>query len=329
MKTLKTIIYLLLILQSSSIIFADADTANPAKTQKPCGFPDNMNCFENRQIADAEMVNANFKALLETNKKLIKILCSFHPNLEICPQTTNIFRNSLGMTFTRIPAGSFIMGSPEDEPGRENDEIQHKVIITKDYFMQTTVITQGQWMSLMNNNPSIYNSCGNNCPVDNISWYDTQDFIKKLNNLGEGTYRLPTEAEWEYAARAGTQTPFFWGECLSDYANYNGNETVSECPKSVFRNTPLPVSSFLPNAWGLYDVHGTIWEWCQDYKADYSKETVTDPTGPKSGQIRIHRGGGFVSPEKNCRSAFRPAMEPDFKNNTFGARLVCSPNSER
>ena len=330
MKTLKTIIYLLLILQSSSIIFADADPANPAKTQKPCGFPDNMNCFENRQIADAEMVNANFKALLETNKKLIKILCSFHPNLEICPQTTNIFRNSLGMTFTRIPAGSFIMGSPEDEPLRANDETQHQVTISKDFFMQTTEVTQGQWNVIMGSNPSNFYSCGDNCPVENVSWNDIQVFIKKMNTRNEGTYRLPTEAEWEYSARAGTQTPFSFGLCLtSNQANFDGNHPFSECPKSDFRGTTIPVASFDPNAWGIYDMHGNVTEWCNDRYGQFYSDSVTDPIGPTTGSTHVVRGGRWQGGAYLCRSARRAKVTPDYLHIDLGFRLVLDSSSDQ
>ena len=324
MKTLKTIIYLLLILQSSSIIFADADTTNPAKTQKPCGFPDDMNCFENRQIADAEMVNANFKALLETNKKLIKILCSFHPNLEVCPQTKTFFKNSLGMIFMQIPAGTFIMGSPEDESERTNDETQHQVTISKHFYMQTTEITQAQWKAIMNNNPSYFSNCGDNCPVENVSFNDIKSFVDKLNTKGDGTYRLPTEAEWEYAARAGTQTPFFIGQCLpTNSANYNGIMPFFGCPQGENRNTTLPVASFVPNAWGLYDMHGNIAEFCKDrYEYNYPSDSVIDPIGPSTGSTYVVRGGRWNGPAWICRSARRTKVEPDYKAGDLGFRLV-------
>jgi formylglycine-generating enzyme required for sulfatase activity len=328
MKTLKTIIYLLLILQSSSIIFADADTANPAKTQKPCGFPDDMNCFENRQIADAEMVNANFKALLETNKKLIKFICNDHPFLDFCPDTKT-FTNSIGMTFVEIPAGKFLMGIADGN----SVHTQHWVTISKPFFMQTTEITQGQWKKLMGKNPSFFSSCGDNCPVENISWYDVQEFIEKINEREPGTYRLPTEAEWEYSARAGTETLFFFGDCLlTSQANYNPidpteGHPIEGCPTGMKIGKTLPVASFSHNSWGLYDMHGNVWEWCQDwFNADYySTDPVFDPIGPSSGTTKVNRGGGWPHGASHCIPGLRGRDTPESKKSWRGARLVYLP----
>ena len=334
MKTIKTIFYVLIILQTATFIFADTDPTNPAKTKKPCGFPDDMNCFENRQIADAEMVNANYKALLERIQELTQIVCSYNPNHKICPDTQRIFRNSLGMTFMRIPAGTFMMGSPEDEPDREpilpgrgrTDETQHEVTISNDFFMQTTEITQLQWKTVMGDNPSYYSECGDNCPVEHISWDDVHIFIDKLNNRNEGTYRLPTEAEWEYTARAGTQTPYFFGECLSDSkANCNFSESTNGCPIGELRGKTIFVASFFPNAWGIYDMHGNVWEWCQDWYGQYPTTQISDPTGPSSGSLKVYRGGSWDVNANRCRSAFRNRWTSDIRAGTLGARLVYSP----
>jgi len=327
MKTIKIIIILLIICQTATLIFADTDPANPAKTKKPCGFPDDMNCFENRQIADAEMVNANYKALLERIQELTQIVCSYNPNHKICPDTQRIFRNSLGMTFMRIPAGTFMMGSPEDEPGRQNDETLHQVTITKDFFMQTTEVTQGQWKQVMGSNPSYFSNCGENCPVERVSWNDAQEFIEKVNNNNGGTYRLPTEAEWEYSARAGTQTPFFSGECISsEQVNYNGIYPLSGCPKGEDRGKTTPVALFQPNTWGLYDMHGNVWNWCQDwYSPNYPIEPVSDPKGPSSGTLKVRRGGSFVSNASDNRCAKRRNSLPEISYSYVGLRLVYSP----
>ena len=221
------------------------------------------------------------------------------------------FTNSLGMEFALISPGTFLMGSPESEEDRSDDETQHEVTLTQGYYLQTTEVTQGQWQAVMGNNPSHFKNCGENCPVENISWEDVQAFIQKLNQQERDyQYRLPTEAEWEYAARASTTTPFSFGNTLStDQANYDSNRTTQ-------------VKSFPPNAWGLYDMHGNVWEWCQDWYGDYPSDSVTDPQGPPSGDHRVLRGGSWVSSARLCRSAVRLWGTPGDRHYRFGFRLV-------
>ena len=238
------------------------------------------------------------------------------------------FTNSIGMEFVRIPSGSFTMGSPKDEPGRWDDETpQHRVTLTRDFFMGTTEVTQGQWKAMMGNNPSHFDKCGDACPVEQVSWNDVQEFIKKLNSLDGRRYRLPTEAEWEYAARAGTETPFTYGRCLStDQANYRGNYPLSGCDKGEYRERTIPVGSLdAPNAWGLHDMHGNVHEWCQDWFGDYPSGSVTDPTGPSSGSYRVLRGGGWSFQARYCRSAARGGSSPSYRKSDFGFRLALSP----
>ena len=216
------------------------------------------------------------------------------------------------------------MGSPPDEPERFNNETQHKVTLTNGYYMQTTEVTQGQWRAVMGNNPSGFKECGDDCPVERVSWYDIQNFMKKLNKQeGVSTYRLPTEAEWEYAARAGTITPFSFGDCLSkDQANYDGDNSLTGCPKGEYRGKTVPVGSFPPNAWGLYDMHGNVWEWCQDWYGKYPEESVTDPVGPGGGEFRVLRGGSWINDGWNVRSAFRFRREPGFRFRFHGFRFA-------
>jgi len=217
------------------------------------------------------------------------------------------FTNNLGMEFVYIKPGTFMMGSPSSESKRESDERQHRVTLTRGFYIQTTEVTQGQWERVMGNNPSRFKNCGDNCPVENVSWKDCQAFIRKLNRM-EGTdkYRLPTEAEWEYACRAGTDTPFSFGRCLStDQANYDGNYPMPGCSKGEYRKTTVRSASFPPNPWGLYDMHGNVWEWCEDRYGDYPSGSVTDPTGPSSGSYRVFRGGSWYSHARSCRSANR------------------------
>jgi formylglycine-generating enzyme required for sulfatase activity len=231
---------------------------------------------------------------------------------------------TLGAQFVLIPAGTFMMGSPGNEPGRDNDETQHQVTISRPFYMQTTEVTQGQWKRVMGNNPSHFQNCGDDCPVEKVSWNDVQDFIRRLNQL-EGTdkYRLPTEAQWEYAARAGSTTPFHTGSCLStDQANYDGNYPQSGCPKGEYRQKPVRVGSFPPNAWGLHDMHGNVWEWVQDWKGDYPYGSVTDPEGPSSGSSRVFRGGSWINIAGYCRSANRNDVAPGDRNDLLGFRLL-------
>jgi len=257
--------------------------------------------------------------------------------------------NSLGMEFVYIPPGEFMMGSPKDEPGRGSnerlhDERLHKVVLSQGFYMQTTEVTQGQWKKVMGENPSRFKNCGDDCPVEKISWNDVQKFIKKLNRyIGDynypfpqvenityikilnGTqYYLPTEAQWEYACRAGTQTPFAFGKCLStDQANYYGKRPLSGCAKGKYRGKTIPIASFSPNAWGLYDMHGNVWEWCQDrYVRLYPQGVVTDPVGPASGKSRVLRGGSWSNSARDCRAANRDWLDPDDRFDSIGFRLV-------
>jgi len=236
--------------------------------------------------------------------------------------------NSIGMKFVYIEPGSFDMGSPSDEPERYDNETQHKVTLTQGYYMQTTEVTQKQWRSVMgdNNNPSKFKECGDKCPVEKVSWNDVQKFIKKLNKKeGVSTYRLPTEAEWEYAARAGTTTPFSLGDgkCLStDQANYRGTHPMPGCPKGEYREETVPVASFQPNGWGLYDMHGNVYEWCQDWYGDYPNGSVTNPVGPRVGEDRVMRGGGWNDLGRFVRSADRYWDVPGDRWHNIGFRLA-------
>jgi len=249
-------------------------------------------------------------------------------NSTTAPQTApaSPITNSIGMKFVYIEPGSFDMGSPSDEPGRRNNEIQHKVILTQGYYMQTTEVTQGQWRSVMGNNPSRFKDCGDKCPVEKISWDDVQKFIKKLNQKeGVSIYRLPTEAEWEYAARAGTTTPFSLGDgkCLStDQANYDGRFPMPDCPNGEYREKTVPVASFQPNGWGLYDMHGNVREWCQDWYGKYPEGSVINPAGPRDGVSRVMRGGGWFYNGRFVRSAYRNGSEPGYRWYNDGFRLA-------
>jgi len=239
------------------------------------------------------------------------------------------FTNSIGMTFVPIPAGTFMMGSPTSESLRYSNETLHQVTLTKSFYMQTTEVTQGQWKAVMGSNPSYFSNCGDNCPVDTVSWDDCQSFISKLNQKeGATKYRLPTEAEWEYACRAGTTTPFSTGSCLStSQANYDGNYPYTGCPSGTDRKAPVLVKSFSPNAWGLYDMHGNVWEWCSDWYGDYPGNAVTDPDGSSNGTARVLRGGCYINLALYCRSANRNWRKPGFSDDGLGFRVAIDSSS--
>ncbi|MBW2664167.1 MAG: formylglycine-generating enzyme family protein [Deltaproteobacteria bacterium] len=234
--------------------------------------------------------------------------------------------SSINYKMVYISPGTFMMGSPSSEPKRDSDERQHKVALTKDFYMGVTEITQSQWRQIMGNNPSKFK--GDNLPVEQVSWNDCQEFIRKLNQQeGGNKYRLPTEAEWEYACRAGTTTPFYTGNCIStDQANYDGNYPMPECSKGRYRKKTIEVASFPPNAWGLYDMHGNVWEWCQDWYEDYQGDHVTDTEEPFSGSYRrVDRGGGWNDGARRCRSANRYYNTPANRYDDLGFRLARTP----
>jgi len=237
-------------------------------------------------------------------------------------------RNSLGMEFVLIPAGTFIMGSPSGEAHRNPKELQHKVTITRPFYMQTTEVTLKQWRALMKRRFLGRRRGKGNMPVTKVSWYDCMKFIKKLNTLNEGSYRLPTEAEWEYACRAGSRTAYSWGETIdctrAMYGNSYGNNQCMDHIRAMglANNGPAPVKSFPPNAWGLYDMHGNVWEWCQDWYGDYPSGPVVDPKGPNSGDEKVRRGGSWFKYGYSCRSANRAFGRPPTRYTTTGFRLV-------
>jgi formylglycine-generating enzyme required for sulfatase activity len=225
------------------------------------------------------------------------------------------FTNSLQMKFVRIEAGEFDMGTPPAEAGHYPEETLHHVRITKPFLMGSTPVTQAQWTAVMGNNPSLFH--GDRLPVENVSWDDAVAFCGKLSQKEGKHYRLPTEAEWEYACRAGTKTAFSFGDDegkLGDYAWYFGNSGT----------TTHEVGTRKPNPWGLYDMHGNVWQWCSDFYGAYQGDE-TDPKGPKQGSdttSRVLRGGSWDIDPWVCRSGFRIWNAPGYRDLNFGFRLV-------
>jgi len=209
-----------------------------------------------------------------------------------------------------IPAGKFKMGSPESEKGRREYETQHEVTLTKPFYMGKHEVTQEQWESVMGNNPSSRTK-GAKLPITDVSWEDCQEFIEKLNANTKGVYRLPSEAEWEYACRAGTTTKYSYGDSL----------TKSDA--NIAGDSKKAVGSYKPNAFGLYDMHGYVREWCEDWYSDYPAGAVTDPKGPATGKSRVLRGGSFNCSVLNARSSSRNAGTPSSRfNYVAGFRLA-------
>lgn len=252
------------------------------------------------------------------------------------------FVNKVGIPFVRINPGSFDMGSPESENGRKWYEWQHRVILTRSYYMSATEITQTQWIAVMGTNPSFFQECGGNCPVESVSYQDCLDFIQALNQLEKTNgYRLPTEAEWEYACRAGSPQAFTNGDItvldcgldpnLDKVGWYCGNSGLKE--PVVHMLTPHPAGAKQPNAWGLYDMHGNVNEWVMDacklrgifrtgiFNDAYTKDKTTDPISI-SGPNRIFRGGSWSTNAKQCRSASRGSFKPTAKRSYIGFRIV-------
>jgi formylglycine-generating enzyme required for sulfatase activity len=221
--------------------------------------------------------------------------------------------------FVLIKGGTFMMGSPKSEVDRGSDETQHEVRVS-DFAMCRYAVTQEEWRMVTGSNPSYFK--GDNLPVENVNWDDCQAFINRLNQKTGRMYRLPTEAEWEYACRAGTITPFNTGENLTtDQANYNGDYPYHNYPKGECRGKTVPVDHFETNGYGLYNMHGNVWEWCGDWYGGYPSEPQVDPRGPAEGAYRVLRGGSWLDFGRYCRSAHRRRSGPGYRHGN-GFRLA-------
>jgi sulfatase modifying factor 1 len=230
---------------------------------------------------------------------------------------------SVHQVFRWIAPGRFRMGSPADEVERGSAEVPHEVTLSKGYWIADTACTQAFWLAVWPVNPSHFQEDGNN-PVENVAWHDAQRFIAELNRRLPGLYaRLPTEAEWEYACRAGTTTPFSFGKQITpEQVNYHGDYPCLGGEKGLYRQRTAPVGSLPPNPWGLYEMHGNVWEWCADWYAEYPPEPQVDPSGPAFGRMRVLRGGTWSDPARYARSATRSRIEPAYRPRSTGFRIV-------
>jgi len=252
--------------------------------------------------------------------------------VEANPEKTFILPGGAEIEMVWIEPGTFMMGSPDtDDMAQDREKPQHEVTITQGFYLGRYEITQAQWESVMGTRPwegqklgtgEVYHREGPDYPAVYVSWNDIQILIKSLNRTeGSGVYRLPTEAEWEYACRAGTETLWSFGDDesrLGDYAWYYDNAL------GAGEEYAHEVGTKLPNPWGLYDMHGNVEEWCQDWydTSYYATLSTQDPTGPSTGSARVMRGGYFGSYARYVRSAFRDGGSPGFRGSLVGARLL-------
>ena len=229
--------------------------------------------------------------------------------------------DTTGMEFVYVPGGCFQMGSPESEDGRYDNEGPVHEVCLKGFWMGKFEVTQAQWQAVMNTNPSYFK--GANRPIESITWNDAQDFLKKLSG-GNAAFRLPSEAEWEYACRAGTTMPFYFGETIStDQANYDGDYTYGNGKKGQYRQQTTDVGSFPPNDFGLYDMHGNVWEWVADTYHDNYNGAPTDGSAWNSGgSVRVLRGGSWGSGPRSVRSAVRSDVGPAYRSDFIGFRVA-------
>jgi formylglycine-generating enzyme required for sulfatase activity len=250
-------------------------------------------------------------------------------------KSANAYAEDLGggvkLEMMAIPPGEFMMGSPETEANRYKDEgPQHRVRIGYWFYLGKFEVTQAQWRAVMGTNPSNFKDC-DDCPVESVSWNDAAEFCRNLSARTGREYRLPSEAEWEYAARAGTTTPFAFGDTIApEIVNYDGNYPYANAAKGTYRQKTVPVGSLgVANGFGLYDVHGNVWEWCQDWNHEsysaISGDAPTDGSAWLTGgeqKYRVLRGGSWHNAAIGARSAIRIRNTPGIRVNVYGFRVV-------
>ena len=255
----------------------------------------------------------------------------------------SVSAQSAPANFVRVEGGTFQMGSPASEPGRNNIEGPQRQVTVSSFYMGRHEVTQKEYQEIMGTNPS--NFKGDNLPVEQVTWFDAIEYCNQRSqregltlaytisgsgnnrtvtwNRNANGYRLPTEAEWEYACRAGTTTPFSTGSNITtSQANYDGNSPYNNNTRGTYRGKTTTVGSFAANPWGLYDMHGNVYEWCWDWFGAYPSDAQTDPAGAASGVNRVGRGGSWSYGGKDLRSGWRIAGDPEDGTDDFGFRLV-------
>ncbi|NMG60332.1 formylglycine-generating enzyme family protein [Geitlerinema sp. P-1104] len=255
------------------------------------------------------------------------------------PRTARQYREDLGegviLEMVQIPGGTFLMGAVEGEENASDDEFPQRSVTVPEFFLGKYQVTQAQWRAVATGLPKIEHDLapdpstfkGDTHPVERVNWHQAVEFCQRLTQATGRNYRLPSEAEWEYACRAGTTTPFSFGEIIAtDVANYDGNFTYGQSPKGDYREQTTPVGSFPANGFGLYDMHGNVWEWCFDLWHENYEGAPTDGSPWVTGkeQRRLLRGGSWLNNPRYCRSADRDRNTPDDRNNVIGFRVCCS-----
>jgi formylglycine-generating enzyme required for sulfatase activity len=237
-----------------------------------------------------------------------------------------VIESRTGMKLALIPAGTFTMGSPESQPGRNSDETPHTVSISNAFYLGIHEVTQTQWAMVMSTTPSHFTACGQ-CPVERVSFYDVDRFLAGLSaNATFLRFRLPTESEWEYACRAGEKTPAA-PEPLptATDANIDDRTGASRATANRFRGSTAHVGSYPPNRWGLFDMHGNVWEWVNDWYGEYPADDVVDPRGAAQGARRVIRGGSWYFDENSARCALRYTHLPQDSGFSLGFRVAADP----
>ena len=271
------------------------------------------------------------------NKSLESNTLTLHRYRRTNKSYTEDLGDGLKLTLMLIPAGEFLMGTPEDEPESSDDERPQHLVKVPQFLMGRCPITQVQWKVVagypqiereLDPDPSVFK--GDNRPVENVSWEDAQEFCERLSAETGKEYRLPSEAQWEYGCRSGTTTPFHYGETITaEIANYRGTEIYNNGPKGEYRQQTTEVGMFPANEWGLHDMHGNVWEWCEDdWHSDYegvpsdgSAWTESDRESAR----RLLRGGSWGGNPVYCRSACRNNNSRDIRNDCIGFRVCCVP----
>ncbi|MCY7385051.1 MAG: formylglycine-generating enzyme family protein [Microcoleus sp. CAN_BIN18] len=256
-----------------------------------------------------------------------------HREPKLASYLTQYLGQDITLEMVYIPKGNFKMGAPASEAERhDSQKPQHQVTI-KPFLLGKYPITQAQWAAVANSpkiqydlNPDPSDFKGKNLPVESVSWNDAVEFCARLSQKTRSSYRLPSEAEWEYACRAGTTTPFHFGDTVTpDLVNYDGNNPYGSAPKGIYRGKTTVVGSFPPNSFGLYDMHGNIWEWCQDVGHNNYNGAPTDGSAWESGgdsKNRVRRGGSWYGNAVNCRSAYRLRSSVDYRSRFIGFRVA-------
>jgi formylglycine-generating enzyme required for sulfatase activity len=308
------------------LLFSSEDEPSPPPTQPEEGEEEKPPTSSQPEPSEPEPPSSN---LAEFSFEVVTVNDRGEINQrteETAQQLVEEIGNGVNLEMVEIPSGSFLMGSPETEEERDDNEgPQHRVEVPG-FLMGKYQVTQAQYEAIMGENPSRFSGANN--PVERVNWYKAKEFCKRLSEKTGREYRLPSEAEWEYACRAGTTTPFYFGETITtDLANYDGDYTYGNGPEGVDREKTTPVGSFPPNAFGLYDMHGNVWEWCEDVWHENYEGAPNDGrpwlTGGNHNR-RVLRGGSWTYNPRFCRCANRYWLNPDFDFNYYGFRVVSS-----